>query len=155
MEVNKKNSFSTCWMWPLSTVTSFYLHVVRRYSCGEKKISHKDFRLTLIREMTAQSGHEPRPSMPVGRPASASNNTRILDTLHNKHWPGRSNTKRQCRVCSVGGGHEANGAIQMGQVWRGASCWSEVFWRLPYKDQLVRHLFVRPVVQTADALIVM
>jgi len=72
-------------------------------SCGGKKISHRDFRLTLIREMLARSGHEPRPSMPVGRPASASDNTGRLDTCHNKHWPGRSNTKRQCRVCSVGG----------------------------------------------------
>ena len=26
----KKSSFSTCWTWPLSTVTSFYLHVVGR-----------------------------------------------------------------------------------------------------------------------------
>ena len=38
-------------------------------SCGGKKISHRDFHLTLIREMLAQSGHEPRPFMPVGRPA--------------------------------------------------------------------------------------
>jgi len=51
-------------------------------SCGGKKISHRDFRLTLIREMLAWSGHEPRPSMPVGRPASASNNTGRLDTSH-------------------------------------------------------------------------
>jgi len=30
-----KNSFSTCWTWPLSTVTSFYLHVVGRKSHTE------------------------------------------------------------------------------------------------------------------------
>ena len=29
------------------------------FSCGGKKISHGDFRLTLIREMLAQSGHGP------------------------------------------------------------------------------------------------
>ena len=28
-------------------------------SCGGKKISHRDFQLTLIREMLAWSGHEP------------------------------------------------------------------------------------------------
>ena len=28
-------------------------------SCGGKKISHRDFHLTLIREMLAWSGHEP------------------------------------------------------------------------------------------------
>ena len=43
-------------------------------SCGGK-ISHRDFRLALIREMLARSGHEPRPSVPVGRPASASSST--------------------------------------------------------------------------------
>ena len=42
-------------------------------------------------------------STSVGRPAATSNNTGRLDTRHNKHWPGRSNTKRRCRVCSVGG----------------------------------------------------
>ena len=36
-------------------------------------------------------------------------------------------------------GREANCDIQMCQVWRGALCWSKLFWRLPYKDQLVRH----------------
>ena len=43
-------------------------------SCGGKKISHRDFRLTLIREMLARSGHEPRQSMLVGRPEPASAN---------------------------------------------------------------------------------
>jgi hypothetical protein len=83
----------------LTIVNSFIL----LSSCGGKKISHRDFRLTFIREMLAWSGHEPQPSMPVGRPASASNNTGRLDTCHNKHWSGRSNTKWRCRVCSVRG----------------------------------------------------
>ena len=72
-------------------------------SCGGKKISHRDFRLTLIREMMARAGQEPRPSMPVGRPASASKNIRRLDTCHNKHWPGRNQQKARCQVCSAGG----------------------------------------------------
>jgi len=72
-------------------------------SWGGKKISHRDFQLTLIREMLARSGHEPRPPMPVGRSASASYNTGRMDTRHNKLWPGRSNMKRLCRVCSLGG----------------------------------------------------
>jgi hypothetical protein len=72
-------------------------------SCGEKKISHRDFRLTLIREMLARAGHEPRSSMPVGRPAPPSTNIGRLDTRHNKHWPGRNPTKRRCRVCSARG----------------------------------------------------
>ena len=63
----------------------------------------RDFRLTLIREMLARAGQEPRPSMPVGRPASTSKNIRRLDTSHNKHWPGCDQKKAQCRVCSAGG----------------------------------------------------
>jgi len=72
-------------------------------SCGGKKISHRDFRLTLIREMLARVGHEPRPSMPVGRWAPASTNIGRLDTTHNKHWPTRNHTKARCRVCSARG----------------------------------------------------
>ena len=96
------------WKW----TKKLYFHlldlaIVNSYilltSCGGKKISHGDFRLTLKREMLPRSGHETRPTMRVGRPDSASNNTRRLDTCHNKHWPGRSNKKRRCRVCSVGG----------------------------------------------------
>jgi len=72
-------------------------------SCGGKKISHRDFCLTIIREMLAWSGQEPRSSMPVERPASASTNIRRLDIRHNKHWPGRNPNQRRCRVCSARG----------------------------------------------------
>ena len=72
-------------------------------SCGGKKISHRDFRLTLIGEMLARSGHEPRPSFPVGRPGPASANIGRLDTRQNKHWPGRNPKGRCCRVCSARG----------------------------------------------------
>ena len=70
-------------------------------SCGGKKISHRDFRPILIREMLARSGNEPRPSMPVGRPAQTSTNIGRLDTRHNKHWPARNPTQRRCRVSSA------------------------------------------------------
>jgi len=48
--------------------SKFYSYILLS-ACGGKKISHRDFRLTVIREMLARSGHEPRPSKPVGRPA--------------------------------------------------------------------------------------
>jgi hypothetical protein len=70
-------------------------------SCCGKKIAHRNFRLALIREKVARSGHGPRPSVPVERPALASNNIGRLDTRYNKHWPGRNNTKRRCRLCSA------------------------------------------------------
>jgi hypothetical protein len=72
-------------------------------SCGGKKFSHRHFRLTLIREMLALAGHEPRSSMPVGRPAPPSTNIRRLDTRQNKHWLGCNPTKCRCRVCSARG----------------------------------------------------
>ena len=37
------------------------------------------------------------------------------------------------------GRREVNSDIHMCRVWRGALCWLKLFWRLPYKDQLVRH----------------
>ena len=69
-------------------------------TCGGKKISHRDFLLSLVREMLARAGHGPRPSRAVGRPAIASTNIGRLDTRYNKHWPGHNPDKRRCRVCS-------------------------------------------------------
>ena len=46
---------------------------------------HRDFGITLTREMLARAGHEPRPSIPVGRPAQTSTNIVRLNTRHNKH----------------------------------------------------------------------
>src|SRR5215475_10045423 len=70
------NSYTaSCWTWNWTKKLFFQLldlTIVNSYillsSCGGKKILHRDFRLTLIREMLVWAGHEPRPSMPVGRP---------------------------------------------------------------------------------------
>jgi hypothetical protein len=96
------------WKW---TKKLFYhlldLAIVNSYillsSCGGKKISHRDFCLTIIGEMLARSGQEPRKSMPVGRPVPASTIIGRLDTCHNKHWPGRNPKQRRCRLCSARG----------------------------------------------------
>jgi hypothetical protein len=50
-----------------------------------EEISHRGFRLTLIRELLARVRHEPRSSMPVGRPSAASTTIGRLDTTHKKH----------------------------------------------------------------------
>ena len=65
--------------------------------------SHRDFLLTLIREKLARAGHEPRPSMPVWRPAPASTNIGRLDRRHDKHCHDRNTTKWRCGVCSARG----------------------------------------------------
>ena len=77
-EVDDDGKGNTTWKW---TKKPFFhlldLAIVNSYIllslCGWKKISHRDFWLTLIREMLAQFGHGPRPCKPVGRPVSASN----------------------------------------------------------------------------------
>ena len=83
------------------------LAIVKSYillsSSGGKKISHRNFRFTLITEMLARSGYESRQSMPVGRTTPASKNIGRLDTHHNKLWPGLSNTNWRCRLCSATG----------------------------------------------------
>jgi hypothetical protein len=58
------------WKWTKKLFFQLFdLAIVNSYillsSCGGKKFSHRDFRLTLIREMLARSGHKPRPSMHV------------------------------------------------------------------------------------------
>jgi hypothetical protein len=40
-------------------------------------------------------------------------------------------------------GRDANRGIQMCQVWRGAYSGPKLFWTLPHKKRLIRHLFVR------------
>jgi hypothetical protein len=109
-------------------------------SCGGKKIWHRDFHLTLIRGMLARSGHEPRPSMTVGRPAPASTNIRRLDTCHIKHWPGRNPKQRRCHVCSAR-------SVTRSVVLKYVKC--DVVHRVDrscfedyHKIRLTRHLFV-------------
>jgi hypothetical protein len=41
-------------------------------SCGGKKISHRDFRLILVRNLLAQAGQEQNVQRPIGRPPAAS-----------------------------------------------------------------------------------
>ena len=102
-------------------------------SSGGKKISHRDFCLILISKMLARSGHEPRPSMPVERPAPASTNIRRLDTCHNKHWPQHQAAALSCVFSE---GRDANHSIQMRQVRRGTLCGPKFFWRLPHEKDL-------------------
>jgi hypothetical protein len=101
---------ASCWTLKRTKKLFFHLFdldIVNNYillsSSGGRKVSHRDFRLALIREMLARSGHEPRPSKPVGRPPPASTNIRRLDTCHNKHWPDRNPTRRRCHVFSARG----------------------------------------------------
>jgi len=88
--------------------------------------------------MLAWDGHEPRPFMPVGRPAQALTNIWRLDTSHNSNE--LAATTRNADVMCVWQGREADGDIQMCQVWCSTLCWPKLFSRLSHKDQ-VRPLY--------------
>jgi hypothetical protein len=80
--------------------------ILNRYillsSCGGKKISHRDFRLALVRNMLAHAGQEPHIQRPLGRPVSVESKVSRLYCTGSKHWPVPSSRLR-CRVCSARG----------------------------------------------------
>ena len=92
----QKSSFSTCWTWPLSTVTSFYLHAVGR------KFHTEVFDPPLSERCWHVLG------MSHDHPCLLEDQPKLLLTLedwtcHNKHWPARNHTQRLCPVCYARG----------------------------------------------------
>jgi len=81
----------------LAILNSYILHS----SCGGKKISHRDFRFTLVRNMLAHAGPEQRVPRPLGRPPKAEKHVTRLEVCGSKHWLTPSETQLRCRVCSV------------------------------------------------------
>ena len=80
----------------LAILNSYILHS----SCGGKKISHRDFRFTLVRNMLAHAGPERRP---LGRPPKVEKRVARLEVCGSKHWPTPSKTQLRCRVCKARG----------------------------------------------------
>ena len=72
-------------------------------SLGGKKISHRDFRNTLMWNLLAQAGHERNVQRPVGRPPAAADPLPRFEERGRKHWPIPSVTRRRCRMCSEKG----------------------------------------------------
>jgi hypothetical protein len=67
-------------------------------SCGGKKITPREFRLALVRNMLAHAGQQPRV-----QPANIVNKVSRLDTTGgNKHWPVPSNRLQCCSVQFTG-----------------------------------------------------
>ncbi|PNF17185.1 hypothetical protein B7P43_G06584 [Cryptotermes secundus] len=72
-------------------------------SCGAK-ISHRDFRLTLVRNMLEHAATcRPRPQGPLGRPPALSSTIYRLEEASRQHWPNHSDKRLNCRVCSARG----------------------------------------------------
>jgi hypothetical protein len=69
-------------------------------SCGAK-LSHRDFRIALVRNMLEHAGRgPPRPQRPVGRPPALSTRVSRLEEANRQHWPTSSPKRMNCRVCS-------------------------------------------------------
>jgi hypothetical protein len=72
-------------------------------SCGAK-LSHRDFRLTLVRNMLEHAARgPPRTQCPMGRPPALSTTLSRLDEASRHHWPTSSAQRMLCRVCSARG----------------------------------------------------
>jgi len=104
--VNSYSMSCSTFKWP----TKLFFHLldltvlnswILLSSCGDK-YTHRNFRLLLVRnliEEARKSQDHPTPRL-VGRPSAAATNVLWLKSHHNKHWPAKSSTHLQCRLCS-------------------------------------------------------
>ncbi|PNF43126.1 hypothetical protein B7P43_G18025 [Cryptotermes secundus] len=105
------NSYGICrrtWKW---TNKLFFhlldLTILNSYillsSCGAK-LSHRDFRLALVRNMLELAGRgPPRPQRPRGRPPAVRSEPSRIGEVTIQHWPTSSTSKLRCRECSSRG----------------------------------------------------
>jgi len=68
-----------------------------------KKISHRDFRNTLMWNLLTQAGHERNVQRPVGRPPATAPQLIRFEENGRKHWPIPSVTRRCCCMCAEKG----------------------------------------------------
>ena len=104
------NSYSiNCRTWKWTKKFFFHLFdlaILKSYilfsSLVGKKISHSDFRNTLLGNLLAHAGHEWNVQRPIGRPPAAATRVVRFQERGRKHWPIPSATRR-CRVCAEKG----------------------------------------------------
>ena len=128
------NSFSfnrLTWKWKKKLFLHLFdLTFLNSYilfsSCGGKNISHRDFRLTVVRNLLAHAGHERNVPRAIGRPPTAAATQVVrLEKSGRKHWPIPSATRRRCHVCSARGVtrnisvkcHRCDMALCVGRKW--------------------------------------
>ena len=96
------NSYSInrrTWMWTKKLFFRLFdLAILNSYirfsSLGGKKISHSDFRNTLLGNLLAHAGHERNVQRPIGRPPAAATQVVRFEESGRKHWPLPSATRR-------------------------------------------------------------
>jgi len=106
------NSYSInrrTWKWTKKLFFHLFdLAILNSYilfsSLGGKKISHRNFRNTLLGNLLVQAGQESNVQRPIGRPPAAADQVLRLEERGRLHWPIRSATRRRCRVYSARGG---------------------------------------------------
>jgi len=83
----------------LVTLNSYILHS----SCGSKKMSYRDFRYNLVRNMLAHAGPEQRVPRSLGRPHNVESHVARLEVCGSKHWPIPYEMQLRCHVCKARG----------------------------------------------------
>ena len=91
MEVDKKLFFH---LFDLAILNSYVLFS----ALGGKKISHSDFRKTLLGNLFAHAGQERNVQRPIGRPPAAATQVVRIEEHGRKRWPTPSAMRRRC-VC--------------------------------------------------------
>ena len=102
----------------VTILSSYILHS----SCGGKKISHRDFLYTLVRNMLAQAGPKQRIPRPLGRPPNVESQVARLEVCGRKCWPTRSEMQLSYSMC------KAMGVTKFS--WSGSVC----VWNKHFKD---------------------
>jgi len=83
----------------LAILNSYILHS----SCGGKKMSYRDFRYTLVRNMLAHAGPERSVPRSLGRPPNVESHVASLEVSGSKHWPIPSEMQLRCHVFKARG----------------------------------------------------
>jgi hypothetical protein len=86
--------------WKWTNKLFFHLAILNGHnlfsSLGGKKMLHRDFQNTLLWNLLAQAGHEPKVQRSRGRPPFAVTQVIRFEDRDRKHWPILSATRRRC-----------------------------------------------------------
>ena len=110
----------------LAVLNSYILHS----SCGGKKMSHRDFRYTLVRNILAHARPERRVPRTLGRPPNVESHVARLEVCGSKHWPVPSETQLRRRVYKVRG-------VTQKVCVKCRNSEKNMFWRLPHKGTIL------------------
>ena len=133
------------WKWTKKLFFHLFdLAILKTYilfsSLGSKKISLRDFRMTLMRNLVAQAGQERNVRRPVGGPAApaAAIQSIWFEERGRQHRPIPSATRRWCRYVFSQGCHQKS-YNDMPKVWCWAMLWQHMLSGLPQLGISLKH----------------